>query len=141
MGEQPVNPRILVLDACAVIAAQQHEPGGDRLMALLYQPETHAVIHALNLCEVYYDHLRRNPQGRLETLLDELANWEVVIEHDIGLHLMRRAGEIKAQWRRVSLADCVAMALAEQRGGELVTTDHHEFDPLFAAAYPICFLR
>ena len=75
-----MNQQIFVLDACAVIAAQQHEPGGDRLMALLCQPETHAVIHALNLCEVHYDHLRRSPQARLETLLDELACWEVAIE-------------------------------------------------------------
>ncbi|CAK0781600.1 Ribonuclease VapC [Gammaproteobacteria bacterium] len=136
-----MNQRILILDACAVIAAQQREPGGERLMALLCEPETQTVIHAINLCEIHYDQLRRNPQARLETLLDELVYWEVTIEHDIGLSLLRRASEIKALWRRVSLADCIALALAEQRGGELLTTDHHELDPLSAAAYPIIFLR
>jgi len=93
------------------------------------------------VCEVYYDLLRRSPQAKLELLLDELAYWGVSIEQDIGFPLLRRAGEIKAFWRRVSLADCIALALAEQRGGELMTTDHQEFDPLAAAAYPIRFLR
>jgi predicted nucleic acid-binding protein len=136
-----VSERVLVLDACAIIATQRGEPGGERLIDLLILPETRALVHTINLCEVWYDQLRRNPDAKLEWLLDEMAHWGVSIADELGVPLMRRAGEIKARWRRVSLADCIAPALAEQRGGELVTTDHHEMDPLAAAAYPIRFLR
>lgn len=136
-----MNRQTFVLDACAVIAAQQLEAGSDQLFGLLCQPETQAVIHAINVCEIHYDQLRRNPRASLEALMDEFGCWEVAVEHEMSLPLVRRASEIKAQWRRVSLADCIALALAEQRGGVLLTTDHHELDPLLAAAYPIRFLR
>ncbi len=136
-----MSARVVVLDACAVIAAQQREPGGERLLAWLIERETRAEIHALNVCEIYYDLLRRNPQAELDLLLDELARWGVSVEQGISFPLLRRASEIKALWRRIALADCIALALAEQRGGELLTTDHHEFDPLAAAGYPIRFLR
>jgi len=136
-----VSRRVFVLDACAMIAAQQGEAGGEQLITLLAEPDARGLMHAINLCEVYYDLLRRDPQAQLESLLDELAQWGVTVEHDMSLPLLRRAGEIKALWRRISLADCFALALAEQRGAELLTTDHHELDPLSDAAYPIRFLR
>jgi predicted nucleic acid-binding protein len=43
---------------------------------------------------------------------------------------------------RISLADCFALALAERVGGTLVTSDHHEFDPIVPLAIcPILFIR
>lgn len=73
-----------MLDACAVIAAQQREAGGERLLSLLAQRETRALIHAITMCEIYYDLLRRNPQAELELLLNELAHWGVAIEQEIS---------------------------------------------------------
>jgi predicted nucleic acid-binding protein len=35
--------------------------------------------------------------------------------------------------RRVSLADCCALALARRLGACLVTADRHEFEPLLSA--------
>jgi len=42
---------------------------------------------------------------------------------------MRYAGEFKRNYR-VSLADSVALGLAQQLNAYLVTSDHHEFDPI-----------
>jgi hypothetical protein len=42
----------------------------------------------------------------------------------------QRVGELKGTIRHVSLADCFAIALSEQLNGPVVTSDHHEFDPL-----------
>jgi len=43
------------------------------------------------------------------------------------------AGALKANLRRVSLADCFAMTLAQAAGGSVLTSDHREFDSISAA--------
>ena len=42
---------------------------------------------------------------------------------------MRHAGGFKAN-DRVSLADSVALGLAQQHNAHVVSSDHHEFDPI-----------
>jgi predicted nucleic acid-binding protein len=54
----------------------------------------------------------------------------------------RAAGKLKAEWRRISLADCFALALALGENGTLLTADHHELDRLAQEAIaPIRFIR
>ena len=56
--------------------------------------------------------------------------------------LWKTAGKLKTVWKKVSLADCFALALAIEKSGSLVTSDHHEFEPLVQAkACPIRFIR
>ena len=45
----------------------------------------------------------------------------------------REVGGLKAVHRKVSLADCRALALAKRLGANLVSADRHEFEPLLAA--------
>jgi predicted nucleic acid-binding protein len=45
----------------------------------------------------------------------------------------RDVGGLKAVYRRVSLADCCALALARRVGACLVTADRHEFEPILSA--------
>ena len=45
----------------------------------------------------------------------------------------RDVGGAKAMQRRVSLADCCALALARRLGGRLVSADRHEFEPILSA--------
>ena len=46
------------------------------------------------------------------------------------------------EWRRVSLADCFAIALALLENGTVLTSDHHELDPIAQADLcPIRFIR
>jgi predicted nucleic acid-binding protein len=43
---------------------------------------------------------------------------------------------------RISLADCFCIVLAQELSGEVVTSDHHEFDPLVPLnLVPITFIR
>ena len=44
----------------------------------------------------------------------------------------KEAGKLKAGGR-ISLADAFAVTLAARDGATLLTSDHHEFDPLLAA--------
>jgi len=56
--------------------------------------------------------------------------------------MWRQAGTLKAIHRRVSLADCFAIALAQTLGATLITADHHEFDALLdKAVREIKFIR
>jgi predicted nucleic acid-binding protein len=43
--------------------------------------------------------------------------------------LIKSAAGFKARFR-ISMADAVALALAEKHSAPLVTCDHHEFDPI-----------
>jgi predicted nucleic acid-binding protein len=42
----------------------------------------------------------------------------------------KQAGILKADWKRISLADCFAVTLSNRIGAELVTADRHELEPL-----------
>jgi len=136
-----VADRGYVLDACSLIATLRSEPGADRIAELLAEPGPKPLLHALNLCEVFYDALRRDAATRMEDLSAALGALGIEVVGDLDLSLVDRAARLKADRRRVSLADCVALALALERGGKLVTTDHHEFDALAAEGFPIVFAR
>ena len=51
----------------------------------------------------------------------------------------QQAGTLKAIHRRVSLADCFAIDLAQRLGATILTADHHEFDTLLDQS--ICKIR
>ncbi len=56
--------------------------------------------------------------------------------------LWKRAGEIKSQFRRVSLADCFGVALAVELDAPFWTSDRHELTALQSAgAAQIVFIR
>jgi predicted nucleic acid-binding protein len=65
----------------------------------------------------------------------------VVERNDIDSLFWRSVGQLKASGR-ISLADCFCIALAQRVAGEVVTSDHHEFDPLVPRGLcPIRFIR
>ena len=51
------NTMSTVIDACAPIAFLRDEPGAEAVQNILNLPQT-CYVHALNLCEVYYDFWR-----------------------------------------------------------------------------------
>ena len=69
------------------------------------------------------------------------ANREVVTAAWIR-HSGRTSGAFQAWHRRISLADCCALALARRLGARLVTADRHEFEPILSAGINrIVFIR
>jgi len=115
-----------ILDACALIAFLRDEDGADIVESTLIDQD--CVAHAINLCEVYYDCLRREDKNLADELLDEF--WEVglVRREDIDEEFWKSVGRIKADIGKVSLADSFAIALAQRMDGTVLTSDHHEFD-------------
>ena len=55
-----------VLDACAIIAYLRDEEGADVVESVLLGNNA-CVAHAVNVCEVYYDCLRRGGNAELVT--------------------------------------------------------------------------
>ncbi|MBM2848853.1 MAG: PilT protein domain protein [Anaerolineales bacterium] len=121
-----------VLDACALIAFFNDEQGADRVDQLITQAEAgeaQLYVASVNLYEVYYDALRRGAAEKAEELLNDLYALPITVIETIDKALMRRAGYFKTTYR-VSVADSIALGLAQLLGAHLVSTDQHEFDTL-----------
>jgi predicted nucleic acid-binding protein len=65
----------------------------------------------------------------------------VVGRNDFDKVLWKSAGKLKAGGK-ISLADCVAIALTNRVGGTLLSSDHRELDAVAATGIcPITFIR
>jgi PIN domain nuclease of toxin-antitoxin system len=129
------------LDACAMLAYLRGETGGTVVDGLLQSPTETCYAHAINLLEVYYDFIRKHSEPIARQALKDLADAGVITRRDMSQPFLHRAGQLKARGR-ISIADCFCIALAQSVGGQVVTTDHHEFDPLVPLGIvPIQFIR
>lgn len=130
-----------VLDANALIAYLSREPGADAVESILLDPSSVCWAHGVNVCKVYYQAIRESGEATAETAINNLIKVGVRIREDFDEAFWKAIGRIKAA-HRLSLADAFAVALTLRVGGELVTSDHHELDPIAAAGVcPINFFR
>lgn len=133
---------IYVMDSTAMIALLRLEQGQAIVRAILEDKNNTCYAHAINLCEVFYDFARSDSEARAEQAIADLFRVNVIERDDLDSAFWREAGKLKAFHRRVSLADCCALALTLRVRGTLVTSDHHELDVLAAAnVCPIQFFR
>jgi len=119
-----------VLDACAIIAFLRREKGGEGVRDLLLDNNNHFYCHALNCCEVFYDFLRLSNQMDADEVVALLPTLGIKIREDMDEDLWKFAGQIKAEIKRIALADCFAVALTHRLGATLLTSDHAEFDQI-----------
>jgi len=132
---------IHILDASAMVAYLTGEPGGPVVESLLSDPHASCYAHSVNLCEVFYDSLRMTNERQARQTIADLYAAGIVERHDLSRTFWQSVGRLKARGR-ISLADCFGIALAQTLGGELVTSDHHEFDALVPLGIvPIHFIR
>lgn len=122
------EPR-LVLDACALIAFLNDEPGAEVVAAILEEVPS-VEISAVNLVEIAYDAIPET--GDLHAgaeLLETVRQLPIKIHWQINEETFQQAARFKASCR-ISLADAFALALAHTLDAPVATSDHHEFDPL-----------
>ncbi len=108
-----------VLDACAIIAFFRNAPGADVVRIYILSPEQECAVHVINLCEVYCDFLRSSDEATAQRILNELREAGVFFRADIDQDFWQAAGRYKAAIRRISLADCFAIACDEPLGGQV----------------------
>ena len=118
----------VILDACAMIAFLRDESGAEKVED--YFRDEKCLAHAVNVCEVYYDFLRVADEASAKEAVSDMVSLGLEIKEDMDQSFWQEVGRLKAVIKRISLADCFAIALAERFGAPVVTTDHHEFDPI-----------
>jgi uncharacterized protein len=121
-----------VLDACALLALLLDEEGAAEVEKILLDAEDGdptVVVHQINVLEIYYNILRRFGTTRADETLSAIAALPITFVDTLGEPVFREAGRIKANYR-LSLADSIAVAEAKVRDARLVTSDHHELEPL-----------
>lgn len=123
---------ILAVDACAMIAYLRDEDGAEAVEKALASDDDTCFAHAVNLCEVYYDFIRAADEPTAQDALMDLYAAGLALRDDIDPDYWQAVGRLKADGR-TSLADCFCIALAQRLGGQVMTSDHREFDALAAA--------
>jgi predicted nucleic acid-binding protein len=119
-----------VLDANALIALLQDEPGAEKVSEVLnaaYKGEAEIIMHKANFIEVYYDAYRYRGKEQADLMLVEVKKQPIHINAGITDEIFTEAGRLKATYK-VSFADTFALAQAIVFCGALLTSDHHEFD-------------
>jgi predicted nucleic acid-binding protein len=122
----------LVFDSSALVAYVENEPGGALVESLLADPHTAGYVHSINLCEVYYGARREHGEQAAQIALSGLRETGLSFREDMDEDLWVDAARLKADFKRVSLADCICAALARRVDGAVVTADR-EFEPLSVA--------
>ena len=115
------------------------EIGSNLVAEILSDPENLCVAHVLNLCEVFYNFHRAGGSEVAASAMKDLSLGGVVERAEITTAFLQTVWSLKSVHRRVSLADCFAVALANQLGATVLTADHHEFDAL--ARQSVCSVR
>lgn len=130
------------MDANALLASTRAEPGGHVAEGLPADPNADCIVHSVNLCEVFYDGLRRSDLPTAQQAIADLFALGLTERPDMDMAFWQSVGQLKVNPGRISLADCFALALAIRTGGTLVTSDHHEFDAIVPLGLcPILFIR
>lgn len=123
---------VFVLDACALIAFLNDEPGKDTVREVLRQSLNNGslvIMSKLNILEVYYDVYRRCGEAAAADMLDTVAVSPIFVKSEISDEVLKEAGRLKASYR-ISIADSIALAETSVLKGSLLTSDHHEFDAI-----------
>ena len=121
---------IRVFDASAMIAFLRGEPGSDVVLAILKDPASRSAAHAINLCEVYYHFIHYSDEKTAKAAIADIRTAGIQVRRDLSAKFWMRVGQVKGTILRVSLADCFAITLSLHLNGDVVTSDHHEFDSL-----------
>ncbi len=111
----------LVLDASALIAIALREPGDDVVAAIMDTAIGNCFIHAINAFEVAYK-LMTKKVSEAEAWNAAAFGGAVKID-DAGDFVGKRAARLKISAPSLSLGDCFCIALAEDFGGRVLTSD------------------
>jgi predicted nucleic acid-binding protein len=108
------------------------ENGAAVIRDLLYKAANRQAIirmNKFNFLEVYYRIYRDYGKADADKLNKAMKQMPVIMNSVFSDELLREAGRLKASYK-VSIADSVAIAEAAVNGGTLVTSDHHEIEPV-----------
>lgn len=140
-----------VLDSSAMLAYSRNETGGTVVAALLADPQNIVYAHSVNLAEVFYAFGPPSVAANLATAertmsalqtagVIERADLDAAFWRDIALLIAERraAPRDPAKPKAVptlALGDAFGLALTRRLGGEFVTGDRSEIEPMEKAGF------
>jgi PIN domain nuclease of toxin-antitoxin system len=131
----------LAMDSSALIAFLKDEPGAEVVERLLLDSANTCYVHAVNLCEVYYDFLRRGGEETAQAVLSNVAAMGIVLSEEMDKDMWQQAGRHKA-YLKLPLGDCFLLAMTSRIQGQAVTADRKDLEPIEAdGKFPIRFIR
>jgi predicted nucleic acid-binding protein len=86
-------------------------------------------MNKVNLLEVYYDVIKNYSELEADNMLVIVNEMPIEVITELDDKVFKKAGYLKAK-HRVSLADSIVLAESMIKNGVLVTSDHHEFEPV-----------
>jgi predicted nucleic acid-binding protein len=123
---------LFVLDACALIAVLAMEKGADNIRDLFQKTVDHQallVMNKFNFLEVYYKIYKAYGKTEADNLADTMKQMPIRIIDVLKDDVLKEAGRLKVNYK-ISMADSIATAEALINKGTLVTSDHHEIEPV-----------
>jgi len=135
------NEPLISLDACALIAYLNDEPGAELVESIL-QIAPSVQITATNLLGIAYDAVRTTGNSEsANDIIHAISQLPIEIRWHMDTTVIEIAAHLKTSFR-ISLADSVALANAVSQNAPLATSDHHEFEALAdAGAARILWIR
>ena len=133
---------MIVFDAGVLIALLKHEKGGAEVRKILRESPGECYIHAINLYEIYYSFLRTDGPIYAERAIQLILRIGLIVNEDMDEDLRRDAADFKIG-HSMSVCDTFLLALGRRLNAEVLSTDHHELDPLepLAASLGLAGLR
>ncbi|GBU20692.1 hypothetical protein R80B4_00571 [Fibrobacteres bacterium R8-0-B4] len=119
-----------VLDACALIAIINNEPGSDRIGSLIREAAHQNLVlkmNQVNLLEVYFYIMKIYGQDKADEILSDMETYPISLITELSREVIKEAGRIKMTYN-ISMGDSVAAAESMVSGGTLVTSDHKDFE-------------
>jgi len=113
-----------VLDAYALLAFFEREPGHDTVQAALaraVEKDSYLLMTTVSFGEVYYIIIRELGQQKADEIERIVRTLPIEIV-DVDIDLAMEAARFKARYK-IPFAYCFAAALAKLRKGELLTGD------------------
>jgi PIN domain nuclease of toxin-antitoxin system len=120
----------LVYNSNVLIAYMENETGADEVYGLLSDQSYVGFIHTINLCEIFYHIRRKYGEMAAQEAYSGILKLGLIVREDMDEAIWQAAARLKAEFRRVSLADCICASLANQLDGEMVMCDRHEIQAL-----------
>jgi predicted nucleic acid-binding protein len=120
-----------ILDACALLAVINNEPGvsnvSNLILDALYDETIIIKMNKVNLLEVYYGIINTYGQDMADAMMRRIGLLPIEVIAELNDDVFREAGRIKSKYK-IPLGDSLAAAECIIGKGTLVTSDHNDFE-------------
>ncbi len=117
-----------VLDASAILALIQSEPGGETVKKVL-KKKPKPFMHAINILEVEYKLRRKQPKALAEKSIRWLKKAPLTVAEVLTPQITNYSRYLKSK-HNLSLGDSIGLGLAKFIGYPFLTADRRELEPI-----------